>query len=221
MLFGLNGFKGAGKDTIADYLVKEYDFTKLSFARLLKESAAALFGVPVDRWEEWKNDPAMEVLIQRNLNQEIGLARLRGEEPPLDLPHVRMTVREFLQRYGTEAHREIFGFDFWVDQALPEHANWQFGRYVFSDARFENELDRIRSLGGRNIQVLRPSSDTGDGHASEVRPPDHLIDYIIDNSGSMIELYGIIDSIMQADFSLQPKQKDQVELPSRPAPLGG
>ena len=54
---GLNGAKGSGKDTVGQYLVERYDYTRVSFADLLKQSAAALFGVEPELWDELKNDP--------------------------------------------------------------------------------------------------------------------------------------------------------------------
>ena len=35
MIIGISGFQSSGKDTIADYLVKEHGFVKLSFASAL------------------------------------------------------------------------------------------------------------------------------------------------------------------------------------------
>ena len=34
-----------------------------------------------------------------------------------------MTFREFLQRYGTEAHRDVFGKDFWLEYTLPANGS--------------------------------------------------------------------------------------------------
>ena len=43
MIIGITGKKGVGKDTLADYLVKEHGFVKLSFAKYLKEFLKIMF----------------------------------------------------------------------------------------------------------------------------------------------------------------------------------
>ncbi len=180
MLIGLNGLKGSGKDTVGSYLVDRYGFEQLSFAAKLKESAAALFDVPMEVWEQTKNDPQARVILHTGSSY-------------FDNPAI--TVREFLQRYGTEAHRSVFGSDFWVDQAMEgidPNKN-----YIFTDARFENELQRIKSLGGYNVQILRPELTNEDSHASEVPPPKELIDYALVNGSDFDALYTQVDEFME------------------------
>lgn len=178
MIIGLNGLKGSGKDTVGQYLVDNWGYTRASFAEKLKTSAAELFDVLPESWEQWKNEPETTVSINRR-----------------SVPIVNLTVREFLQRYGTESHRDIFGSNFWVDEALKGLDPNK--KTVFTDARFENELERIKSLGGYNVQILRPGVFTKDSHASEVPPPQHLIDYAIDNDGSFDKLYSEVDTVVK------------------------
>jgi hypothetical protein len=184
VLVGLNGLKGSGKDTVGKYLVEEYGFERLSFASKLKESAAALFDIDPKAWEAGKNDPHAIVSIDIVVNH-IAQEQIKKS----------ITVREFLQRYGTEAHRTVFGSDFWVDHALKGvDPNKD---YVFTDARFENELQRIKSLGGYNLQILRPELSNEDSHASEVPPPPHLIDYSIDNDSDFDRLFDQVDEFVK------------------------
>ena len=44
MIIGICGFIGAGKDTIADYLVNLHHFRRESFANTLKDAVAQVFG---------------------------------------------------------------------------------------------------------------------------------------------------------------------------------
>jgi cytidylate kinase len=44
MIIGVCGLIGAGKDTIADYLVNVHGFRRDSFAASLKDAVAAIFG---------------------------------------------------------------------------------------------------------------------------------------------------------------------------------
>ncbi len=43
MIIGICGLIGSGKDTIAEYLIKEHNYIKLSFADKLKDSVATMF----------------------------------------------------------------------------------------------------------------------------------------------------------------------------------
>jgi len=184
MLVGLNGLKGSGKDTVGDYLVEEYGFERLSFAAKLKDSAAALFDIDPKVWEAGKNDPRAIVSIDIVVNH-IAQEQIKKS----------ITVREFLQRYGTEAHRDIFGQDFWIDYAvkgIDPNKN-----YVFTDARFENELTRIKQLGGYNAQIVRLWANNKDTHASEAPPPLHLIDYKIENDLGFDELWDRVDEFIK------------------------
>lgn len=184
MIIGVNGFKGAGKDEIANYLVSKYGFEKASFAALLKQSVANLFDISLEDIEAWKNSPAMKVKI---VGPSFPAAR--------DIKtHSEMTFRNFLQRYGTEAHRDVFGYEFWVDNLMKSLDVEK--DYVIPDARFDNELKAVRSFSGYNWMVERPGY-VGEDHASEIAPHPDLIDYYISNHGSISILKEQVDSALR------------------------
>lgn len=169
MLIGLTGRAGAGKDTVYETLAELYGdecpVERRSFAALLYESAAAALGVTVDDLDRWKRDDRVRVAV--GVRNAGGLAT-----------GVEMTVRQFLQRYGTEAHRDVFGQDFWVDAlSLRGHR----GRIVaVTDVRFPNEAVAVIQAGGSMIRVLGPT-DGPAHHPSEEPLPDEVVDYQIHN----------------------------------------
>ena len=171
MIAGIHGKKGSGKDTLLDRMesIEPGLFVRFSFAGLLKESVCRLFDITRAELELMKNDPDATVTLQ--WTREDGVKESR-----------RMPMRVFLQRYGTEAHREVFGDDFWVDLALDE-AIKQAGEGripVFTDVRFPNEAEAVRLHDGAVIHVIGPDDD-GDRHPSEVPLPSHLIDLTVEN----------------------------------------
>lgn len=178
-LVAFNGKLGSGKDTAGERLaaMSQVSATRLSFARLLKESAAALFGIPVEDWEKYKNDPDVKILLQVGWTTEM----VMGEE--VDVPNiiVELTAREFLQRYGTESHRDIFGADFWVEQALRNYYYEATGLTYITDCRFENEANAVRALGGVVVNVIGADDNTGT-HLSEAGLPSNLVNFVIDNT---------------------------------------
>lgn len=177
---GLHGVAGSGKDTVFERLqaLGGSDFVRMSVADPLKVSVAALFDVSLDRLEELKRDPRSFVKLG-------GTGEPSRATPGAHLArHDRiLSVREFLQRYGTESHRDVFGQDFWVDiwerQARATPANQIV---VNTSVRFENEADRIiNKLLGEVWLIEGPQDANAAGHASEQRLPDHLITRVIDN----------------------------------------
>lgn len=176
MLIGLNGFKRVGKDTVAEYLEAQYDFERMAFADYLKNGVAALLDISREDVDRYKELDASVVVMGKS-----------------------MSFRVFLQRFGTEMARKTWNEDFWVDLLMPKEtltSLWHYNKkVVVSDARFENELSRIHHFGGYNIKIIRPGF-VGDGHASEVEPPEHLIDYSIINSETFEYLGELVDYVI-------------------------
>lgn len=188
MLIGLKGYKGVGKDTVADFLVHRYDFRKVAFAAKMKEAVAALMDIDLKEVDDFKNNMGgtldrVEVIIS------IGapLGGLVGERS--------MGWREFLQRFGTEMGRGVFGENFWVDLLFESIDNIVSENVVITDARFENEADEIRSRGGYMIEVIRPGFEP-DGHASEEPLPKELIDFEIMNDDDLRTLYQRTEAVL-------------------------
>lgn len=144
MIFGFHGVSGSGKDTAAKRLTAILDkpVIEVSYARALKESVAALLGISLEQIEEMKRDPQARVKLEVN-------GRVL----------VDVSFRKFLQRYGTESHRLVFGDDFWVDLALPPDGDYSDAVYAVTDCRFPNEAARIRALGGKIVHVVGPEPD--------------------------------------------------------------
>jgi hypothetical protein len=117
ILLGLTGPKGCGKDTAFNYLHKWASergvyVIRRGFADKLKFSAYRVFypQCSLEQALSWadadKNDPDRYVQIGR-----------------AGSGNMTISLRMFLQHYGTESHRGVFGDDFWVDALLPEGAS--------------------------------------------------------------------------------------------------
>jgi len=171
VLIGLHGKKQAGKDTVyeraAHIMRGVVPVERASFADLLYRSAAAALGVSEEFLREHKSDPRYTVVVM-----------VPGPRGPV--PFRMQTLREFLQRYGTEAHRDVFGENFWVECVRLAHE----GRIVMvTDVRFKNEAETVRRAGGAVVHVVGPTEieEAGDGHASEATLSPGLIDAVLRN----------------------------------------
>jgi Deoxynucleotide monophosphate kinase len=181
MIIGFTGVKGAGKDTAAQFLIDTYEFEKVAFADPLYEAVVNLFHVPRTWLEKHKHNP----------DARVNMVRMYNEHGLLDaVEHAsNMTLREFLQRFGTEMGRKTFGSNFWVD--IWENYLYQNSMrdddIVVPDVRFQNEVERIASMGGVVVRINRPGHEP-DGHESEEPLPSILIDEEISNSGTIDDL---------------------------------
>ena len=100
MIIGICGLIGSGKGTVADYLIGQHNFQKISFADKLKDAVAEMFEWPRPMLEGvtpqsrgWRERP--DVFWSNELGREI-------------------TPRYVLQIFGTECMRQGFYDGIWV-----------------------------------------------------------------------------------------------------------
>jgi hypothetical protein len=176
---GLSGWARSGKDTVANYVIEKYGFTKASFAQPIRE---ALFRL----------NPKISVGGFNQASLATAVRSFGWEE----LKDLSVDVRPLMQRLGTEVGREMFGDDFWVDTALDRIPDGS--KVVFSDVRYSNEANAVRDLGGKIYRIERKGVGPANEHASETALNDYDFDDRIDNSGTVEELYGQIDRVINA-----------------------
>lgn len=191
MLIGLTGRAQSGKDTAYGCMEDMYGgrrhVERRAFADLLYQSAAAALGTTPNLLRELKVEDDAEVII-RDANKV----------------RARVSVRRYLQRYGTEAHRDTFGSRFWVDAVDLTHGDRDL--VVVTDVRFENEADAVREAGGHVVRVVGPPTPDDD-HASEAPISDHLVDYILDNTFRDDGLGRLRRGIVQMMLDLTAREK--------------
>ena len=199
MIIGVCGLIGAGKDTIADYLVNIHEFRRDSFAATLKDACSAVFGWDRDMLEgrtrssrEWREQP--DEWWSKRLGREI-------------------TPRLMLQLWGTEVCRRGFHDDIWI-ASLENKLRNSRDDVVISDCRFPNEIAAIRAQGGYVIRVTRGPDPAWfqpaqqhliEGtprpldlpHQSEWAWAATRFDAVVDNNASMDQLYQQINDLVR------------------------
>jgi len=211
-IIGLCGFASAGKDTVADYLVKHAGFTKLAFADALRQEVSEAFHVePLAlRRREMKETPLAELALVRGpvefqavvLDALVaqGLDRFNHAAVAAALQQSR-TPRQILQWWGTE-YRRAEDPDYWVDRlhdTVLAHIDRGLCRFVIADVRFDNEVGLLRPpLLGRQEhttqlwQVQRPgvtAATTTEGtHASANDGASFRPDVTITNASTLDDL---------------------------------
>lgn len=203
-IIGLTGKAGSGKDTVAELAIRWCKENNLSaeraaFADPLKVSAARALGLTPSASTE-------QALKFCNELKEGG--RIKVEFPTGALDPIReyeISGREYLQWYGTEAHRDVFDREFWVNATLePLDARFRELRapdVVFiTDCRFPNEATAVNERGGEVWEVVRPGQSTVEAHSSEAGLPDGAIEFQIKNDGSLEDLRGLIRSVCESNL---------------------
>jgi hypothetical protein len=182
MIISISGKIGSGKDTIAEIIKQEMPgagWEVKKFAGKLKEIATLLTSIPVTQFEDQN---FKQTLLSSEWNDTNGDA---------------MTVRDFLQRLGTEAMRLGLHENVWVNALFSDYQN--NSNWIITDTRFPNEIDACVHHGAITILVQRDSSNhIGTAHASETAL-DHYDqwDYIINNTGSMQNLRRKVGEILR------------------------
>jgi hypothetical protein len=177
MIIGLSGYARSGKDTVANYLVSNYGFKKISFADPMREALYRL-------------DPRIEIADMQGVSLAQAVDGLGWENLKVDSPD----VRGLLQRMGTEVGRNMFGENIWVDLALKEAA--KYDKVVFADVRFKNEADAVLEANGALWRVSRTGFEAVNSHISEHDLDDYHFTSHINNESSLEALHSTIDFAM-------------------------
>ncbi len=104
-------------------------------------------------------------------------------------------VRTLLQRMGTEAGRNIHGFDCWVDIACDRICKAN-GSVIVTDLRFENELKMVRDLDGVVVHVTRPGVGKVNNHISEQMDYAKVSTLSISNDGDIHDLRRSVEVVL-------------------------
>lgn len=140
-IIALTGLKGSGKDTTADYIIKNYDnWEKDSFAGTLKDAVSSIFG-----WD--RKMLAGETPTDREIREQVDpyWSKKLGYD---------VTPRNMLQRFGTDILRCNLHKNIWVDSLERKICNSN-KNIIITDCRFKNEIDMLRSINGTVIRIQR------------------------------------------------------------------
>ena len=211
-LIGISGKIGSGKDTVATiiqyltldpqvfsmtnadiladldhkgYVAGKSRYQVKKFAGKLKTIASLLTGIPVEKFED-----------QEFKKEDLGIEwayHYPGEYYDDGKPvMVRMSVRQLLQKLGTEAMREGLHTNVWVNALFADYRPIKLSQddpsyWLVTDTRFPNEAEAITERGGILLRIERPGASTGD-HPSETALDDYPFEHVIMNDGDLNDL---------------------------------
>lgn len=212
MIVGINGYAGSGKDTVGkliqiascpnipdgydiDELVNNYHILHewwieeqsgweiKKWAGKLKTIGSLLTGIPVEKFED----------------QEFKKTQLG--------PQWGMTVRDFLQKLGTDGLRTGLHENTWVNALMADYeglydidtdrTTWP--KWIITDTRFPNEAQAIKNAGGIVIRVDRPGCKPINDHPSETGLDNWDFDHRIMNGSDLVSLLFTVGSILRKE----------------------
>lgn len=184
MIIGIVGYIGSGKSTVGDILVREHGYHRFAFADALKDAVATIFVWPRGLLE---GDTAASRAFRERIDP--WWSHKLGYE---------VTPRLILQKMGTEACRHGIADNIWI--AALEKRMHGYEDVVITDCRFPNEIQFIRSVGGKILWITRGPSPTEEElskmHVSETAWRQEVCNYVIDNDGTIDDLKRKVDYIL-------------------------
>lgn len=214
-IIGVNGFKRSGKGETGKAIDLLCEGVRLlGFADKLKILAARTLGYLPEHYSDEECIALMDEAKEKWYLECRRTGNNTRVQKVIDgrkiYSSADVTMRAYLQNLGNEA-RGVFGEDFWVDQVLPpDGLTYEAQRHslaamyphattlVFTDLRYANEAERILSLGGFVIEVVRPGVTT-DGHASEKPLPRDLISYQVKNDKGLKDLQWEVNKVLELE----------------------
>lgn len=186
MIIGICGLIGSGKGTVADTLVSEHKFTKISFADKLKDGVSSVFG-----WDRKMLEGDTDESRNWREQEDSFWTAETGRS---------ITPRLVLQEFGTDCMRNGFFDGIWVSLTKKHIIENPKTNFVIPDVRFQNEVQMIKSIGGQVWRVSRGADpvwfrmyqDVGieptDVHRSEWDWANTAFDHNIYNEGTLDDL---------------------------------
>jgi len=235
MIIGINGYAGSGKDTVgtiiqylqADtniplkgvlkktphhiwWLEERSGWEIKKWAGKLKDIASLLTGIPVESFEDQEFKTTL-------LGPEWGTVTFNPLNAipvfsDIQFNHL-ISVREFLQKLGTDAIRDGLHTNAWVNALMSDYKKdlsecgtskkgtvvkcSKYPNWIITDTRFPNEAQAIKDKGGLVIRVDRPGVKPINDHPSEIGLDDWKFDYVINNDGTLKDLTKKIKKVLE------------------------
>lgn len=192
-VIALSGWKLAGKDTMTEYLVEEYGYTRKSFADPLKEQVARTYDIPL----EYTHTPSKK---EMPLSQYPVIA---GDPFGETIHHLLRselrtgfwTPRALCILEGS-IKRSVYS-NYWVASVVKEILASPDKKYVISDMRYKSEADTLKLFIPTltTVRIERTDSiETTD--PSERNLDDYVFDHKISNRSTVGTFHDNIDRFL-------------------------
>lgn len=178
MLIALTGLKRSGKDTVANYLIKNYNFKKFAFSEPIKDICKICFNFTEEQLHE-KNKDIIDPIY--------------GVTPRTCM---KLIGNDFFKLFLPKRIPKI-NDNIWINILDKKITQCDGKNIVISDVRFINEYVYVKYKKAIVIKIIKTSIDEKIDECE--RDIDEMIpDFIINNYGTIDELYAQIKFILDS-----------------------
>lgn len=203
----ISGWKGSGKDSVADYLMNNHNFIKFTFAKTLKNYTSKLYNIPLRKFynRNLKEKPLLKFPVKSNDKFTDSIHKLLLKEFSNDLENQDLkywTPRALIILEGSI--KRSVDSNFWVKKVMKEMEG--DGLYykpelcVISDCRYKSEVKAFKEKFGKDLITIRINrfNTINTNDPSERDLDNYNFDYVLNNNGSLEDLYKKIDEIFRS-----------------------
>jgi hypothetical protein len=196
-VIAVSGWKGSGKDTVAEFLVKEYGYKRLSFADKLKDLVSTQYSIP----REWLDDRVMK---------ETPLTSPPHCYPVIPSDSFALNIHYMLRNELSSGYwtpraicilegslKRSVHSNYWVRSVVEEITSAPNQDYVISDMRYISEADIIRKMitNARLIRIQR-EDNIATQDPSERDLDNYKFDIYLPNKSTVPALHTNINAIV-------------------------
>lgn len=140
-VIALSGWKGSGKDTVAQYLVSKHGYKQLSFATALKDYVAIQYDIP----REYLDDQSRKemLLVDYPVRNTDAFSSVIHQLLQEELKQGYWTPRALLILEGSI--KRAVTSEYWVRRIIEEIVANPDQNYVISDMRYRSELEQLQN----------------------------------------------------------------------------
>jgi hypothetical protein len=197
MIYLISGKKSSGKDTICSYINKKTLFPVLSFARPIKEITKHILKIPNYFFDQECKEKKLIKIHKYSKRSSLDEHQF---DPEI---YTSISVRSIMQDIG-QYFRDVYSKDFWIETLINSVKKENLNSFIISDVRYNNEITKIKESFNDviSIRVERPSVQPNQysKHLSEVELDNYPFDYVINNNGTLEDLYIKLNSILLANI---------------------
>lgn len=171
-VIGITGYARSGKDEFAKSLKLRGGYETIAFSDPLADMAYVLN--PLLQYDDGA------------LFEYARVVDIYGYTQAKEIP----SVREYLQKLGTDAVRSVLGEDVWVraaSQTIMSHAIDGMSTAI-TGVRFANECEMVKAHGGIMVKIVRPGVGSVNDHISDSGIDTLAVDHVVYNDGTLQDL---------------------------------